>query len=85
MTHLEFFRCDECGKDLERVECSANQLNYALIDCTDRSQEFHFCSEECLRKFVSKNRDEWKNKKKEGELDYLETVGGFVRRFLRNG
>ena len=81
MSHLEFYRCDDCGKNLENVECSPNQLQYTLIENGDFGGVFHFCSKPCLNEFVQ--RDKWKNNIKPGEMPYGMTLGDFNNMFAQ--
>lgn len=68
MTHLEFYRCDECAKVLDNCEASARQLMYKITECFDCNRTFHFCSRECLMKFANRPYKQWLNKTKEGEI-----------------
>lgn len=54
MTKFDYWRCDQCEKILENCECSANQLMFTLIANydTDTGYKAHFCSAECLKKYV---------------------------------
>lgn len=82
MAHLEFFRCDECKKELENVDCSSNELMYEIIECGDSCRIFHFCSLECIRKFANKPYEKWKNKVKKGELQHYGSIGEFMDRIF---
>jgi hypothetical protein len=55
MTRFDYWKCDACGKILENTECSANQLMYTLIANYDSDDyKAHFCSQRCLKLYVSK-------------------------------
>lgn len=64
MTRFDYWKCDECGKILENVECSPNQLMYTLVANYDTgkglgfptenmSYKANFCSSDCLKKYVN--------------------------------
>lgn len=79
MTHLEFFRCDECEKEMDW------QIQFVLVEADDFGSKFHFCSLDCLRKFVNKSPKEWKNKIKPNEQPYGECLGDFHNYMKGNG
>lgn len=57
MTKFDYWRCDECGKILENMECSPRQLMYTLIanyDTNPFEYRAHFCSQKCLKEYVDK-------------------------------
>ncbi len=54
MTRFDYYRCDECGKILENIECNSNQLMFALIGCSDWGGRVHFCGIKCLQKYTAK-------------------------------
>lgn len=69
MTDFEFSRCDECGKELERCECSRDQLLFTLTANYDTSEtlgeshigfgnEAHFCSKKCLLQYIETRVEE---------------------------
>ena len=63
MTKFDYYKCDECGKELENTECSPNQLMFTLHTNYDTSVSLgysnkgniaHFCGKECLKKYIEK-------------------------------
>lgn len=60
MTKFNYFRCDECSKMLENVECSTIQLMYTLIANydTDVGYKAHFCGKACLQKYIAEKVQE---------------------------
>ena len=85
MAHLQFYRCDTCGKDLENTECSKNQVLYCLAELFDYGGKFHFCSLKCLRRFVNQKPSKFKHKIKKGELFTDMTLGEIWHFFEGNG
>lgn len=63
MTRFNYWKCDECGKILENVECSGKQLMYTLIANydTDSRYKAHFCSKKCLEKYINNKVKEHQN------------------------
>jgi hypothetical protein len=55
MTRFNYWKCDECGKILENIECNTNQLLYTLIanyDTENGRYKAHFCSKKCLQTYI---------------------------------
>ena len=55
MTQFNYWKCDECGKILENIECNSNQLMYTLIanyDTESNQYKAHFCGKDCLKKYI---------------------------------
>lgn len=54
MTQFNYWRCDECEKILRNAECSPIQLMFTLIANYDTKDGYkaHFCSKDCLKKYV---------------------------------
>jgi len=80
MTWCEFWRCDACGKISENYECSLNQMKYSLVESHDFGRTFHFCTLECLRLFVGRPQEEWKNDLGEAEKMHSECIGDHTDR-----
>ena len=66
MSKFDYYKCDECGKILDNIECASNQLMFTLIANYDTSEDLsfnvggkhaHFCSKICLRKFIDKIKE----------------------------
>lgn len=56
MTQFNYWKCDECGKILENIECNTNQLMYTLIanyDTDSNQYKAHFCSKKCLTQYIN--------------------------------
>ena len=80
MTQFNYWRCDECGKILENIECNANQLLYTLIANYDTDTEYkaHFCSQKCLLSYVTnkvKEHYDLPNIKDDGRPEEMGTLG----------